>query len=66
MKKVSLSLDALAVETFETVPVTPERGTVQAAQDCYTASCGGTCGAYPDSTLQKAAWTRTVCAQCCV
>ena len=59
MKKKRLDPNALKVETFEALD--PEglyvKGTVEgyAATDvpCCTASCGGTCGAYPDTTWIK-------------
>ena len=59
--KVALDLNALKVETFEVHD--PEglfmRGTVEGHQDtfqpCCTWSCGGTCGAAPDTTFAKGA-----------
>ena len=70
MKKLSLRLDELAVETFEPVPNAAERsGTVEGNQDtpqpCCTASCGGTCGANLDSNM-RVAKTVTYCPDCCV
>ena len=46
-KKLSLSLDALRVESFETTDGLSAGGTVRAFvdTDCCTASCTGTCGA---------------------
>lgn len=71
MKKLTLKVDELAVETFDPA-VADERlaGTVQANQDtllkCCTASCGGTCGAQPASDWLEIAATYTNCPQCCV
>ena len=53
MKKLSLNLSELEVESFETFVTERDRGTVRARQDCYTWSCGGTCGAAPDTTIMK-------------
>lgn len=71
MKKLSLRLDELVVETFEPAAVEAERpGTVKGNQDtlrpCCTASCGGTCGAEPASDWLRIAATLTNCPQCCV
>ena len=71
MKKLNLKLDELSVETFEPTAPEPDRsGTVKGNQDtdlpCCTASCGGTCGANPDSNWLMVAKTITNCPQCCV
>ncbi len=71
MKKLSLQLDELVVESFEPAAVEAERpGTVKGNQltprPCCTASCGGTCGADPASDWLKIQATFTNCAQCCV
>jgi hypothetical protein len=47
MKKLSLDLGELAVESFETFAAEKDRGTVQANGAYATVSCGGTCGAIP-------------------
>ncbi|MDB4951075.1 MAG: hypothetical protein JWM27_3724 [Gemmatimonadetes bacterium] len=48
MKKLSLDLDALRVESFATAPAAHSRGTVQGnaypTQSCPGASCLPTCG----------------------
>jgi hypothetical protein len=51
MKKLSLDLAELRVESFETAGGEGSRGTVRglAESDCCTFSCGGTCGNIPDS-----------------
>lgn len=62
MKKISLNLNDLTVESFNT-----DRGTVVAHGSCVTYSCKGTCGAYPDSTIEKMGGaTFTNCNACCV
>ena len=68
MKKLSLDLAALKVESFDTFVAENGRGTVRANGSCYTWSCTGTCGAQPDTTFDKGMWlaTRTNCPQCCV
>lgn len=71
MKKLSLDLAELKVESFDTFIPEAERGTVRGAGSCYTYSCppAGTCGASPpsDSTLEKMDLvSRTNCPQCCV
>lgn len=71
MKKLSLQLDELVVESFEPAAVEAERsGTVKGNQDtlrpCCTASCGGTCGADPASDWLRIEKTLTNCPQCCV
>lgn len=68
MKKLSLNVSELMVESFETFVAERDRGTVRARQDCYTWSCGGTCGAAPDTTIMKegvnaVSWKPI---QCCV
>lgn len=46
MKKLTLNLDSLAVESFRTAETQPARGTVRGAEfltgpaDCVTVSCG--------------------------
>lgn len=70
MKKLSLDLAELKVESFDTFIAEAERGTVRGAGSCYTYSCppNGTCGASPpsDSTLEKMNASFTNCPQCCV
>jgi hypothetical protein len=69
MKKLSLDLVALKVESFDTFVPGSDRGTVRANGSCFTWSCPpGTCGAQPDTTFDKGMWlaTRTNCPQCCV
>ena len=54
MKKLMLDLAELQVESFETFASEQNReGTVRANAGCVTWSCGGTCGAAPDSTPAK-------------
>jgi hypothetical protein len=53
MKKLSLELADLAVESFETFVGERDRGTVRANCGCVTWSCGGTCGADPGSAIEK-------------
>ena len=54
MKKLSLNLSELNVESFETfVSERGARGTVRANRSCVTWSCGGTCGAQPASDVEK-------------
>ena len=54
MKKLSLDLAELKVESFETfVRDRDARGTVRANAGCETWSCGGTCGAQPDSDVAR-------------
>lgn len=47
MKKMTLDMAALRVETFDTAGAPSANGTVRghADTDCCTASCTGTCGA---------------------
>lgn len=57
-RKLSLDLSELKVETFETgEDGATLRGTVrmnqQTPEPCCTWSCGGTCGAAPDTTFLK-------------
>lgn len=61
MKKLSLDLTELRVETFATDDARESRGTVRghAPTDCCTWSCEGTCGAYPDSDLNARAQALT-------
>jgi len=68
MKKLSLDLGKLEVESFDTFVPESDRGTVRANGSCITWSCTGTCGAQPDTTFDKGMWlaTRTNCPQCCV
>jgi hypothetical protein len=79
MKKLSLDLAELRVESFETAAGGPTpRGTVRgnALSDCCTFSCAGTCGIQPPSTDEPALPTRrcetdetndmTGCQPCCV
>ena len=77
MKKLSLDLNQLAVESFETdSDEQSPRGTVRANGDCVTYSCEGTCGASPPSTTDAAAIAisrlcgdtedMTGCMPCCV
>jgi hypothetical protein len=77
MRKLSLDLNQLAVESFETdADGQSPRGTVRgnAETDCCTFSCQGTCGIIPDSTANLARPTRlcggdtedlTGCMPCC-
>jgi hypothetical protein len=45
MKKLSLKLDTLSVQSFETLPTPSGRGTVQArGSETDLLSCGGSCG----------------------
>jgi hypothetical protein len=53
MKKLSLDLAGLQVESFETFVPEDRRGTVRANSGCETYSCPGTCGIVPDSTPAK-------------
>jgi hypothetical protein len=54
MKKLSLDLAGLQVESFETFVPEDRRGTVRANSGCVTYSCPpGTCGAQLDSTPGK-------------
>jgi hypothetical protein len=51
MKKLSLNLDNLTVESFETAESEERLGTVRGhvCSDVCTASCAGTCGILPAS-----------------
>jgi hypothetical protein len=55
MKKLSLDLGELKVESFDTFVPEGKRGTIRANGGCLTWSCppAGTCGAYPDSEIEK-------------
>jgi hypothetical protein len=55
MKKLSLDVGELKVESFDTFVPEEKRGTVRANGDCATWSCPpqGTCGMYPDSEVAK-------------
>ncbi len=68
MKKLILRLDELAVESFVITEAGGGSGTVRANAEtpCCTFSCGGTCGAAPDSETLRLALTFTNCPQCCV
>jgi hypothetical protein len=67
MKKLSLELAELAVESFETFVGERDRGTVRANCGCVTWSCGGTCGAAPASDVEKNGFGPvTEPRQCCV
>ncbi|HYH78808.1 MAG TPA: hypothetical protein VEX86_03405 [Longimicrobium sp.] len=69
MKKLSLDLAELTVDSFETFIPEEHSGTVRGNGSCYTYSCPpGTCGASPpsDSWLYKMDASRTACPQCCV
>jgi len=56
MKKLSLDLDALQVESFDTQPVEPGRGTVHAAQCYCSCCCSGYNTCYGADTCE-AGWT---------
>ncbi|HET6231967.1 MAG TPA: hypothetical protein VFE05_17980 [Longimicrobiaceae bacterium] len=68
MRKISLNLDALAVERFETSPATRGRGTVvgHAAATAHTcvATCAYTCGAPPPDTTTARVATMVGCPAC--
>ncbi len=71
MKKLSLDVAELRVESFETHVPEDRRGTVRAnAGSCPTYSCPpGTCGASPPSDsweAKLAMWSATDCPICCV
>lgn len=78
MKKLSLDLSSLRVESFETdVERQSLRGTVRgnAQSDCCTFSCAGTCGILPPSAIEPAKPSAacagetddyTGCLPCCV
>jgi hypothetical protein len=53
MRKLSLDLAELAVESFETFVDERDRGTVRANCGCVTWSCAGTCGASPPSDVER-------------
>jgi hypothetical protein len=69
MKKLSLDLAELRVESFETFVPGERRGTVRGNGSCYTYSCPpGTCGASPpsDSWAEKMeVASNTACLDCC-
>lgn len=61
MKKLSLDLAGLQVESFETFVPDDRRGTVRANGSCVTFSCPpGTCGIAPDSTPVKGDFAATI------
>jgi hypothetical protein len=70
MKKLSLDVAELKVDTFETYVPEERRGTVNGAGSCPTYSCPpGTCGASPPSDswgAKMAIWSQTNCPICCV
>ena len=69
MKKLTLDLLDLKVDSFDTHVAEEKRGTVRANGSCITWSCPpGTCGEQPDTTFDKGLWlrTQTNCPQCCV
>ena len=58
MKKMSLNLDQLAVESFEISNDRAMKGTVRGhdvCSDVCTASCAGTCGILPASAESECA-----------
>lgn len=70
MKKLSLDLDRLSVESFDTVPDADRlRGTV-AGNDSYTVapypSCVNTCGASPPPDSDICGRARPTVINCCV
>jgi len=65
MKKLSLELVELKVESFETFIAEPDRGTVHANGGCVTWSCGGTCGADLGSNLAKNGVAAASFRNCC-
>ena len=69
MKKLTLTLAELEVESFVTFVPESRRGTVHANGSCATYSCQGTCGIIPDSTAEKDgdfAATPLCSQKCCV
>ncbi|HEU4560928.1 MAG TPA: pinensin family lanthipeptide [Longimicrobium sp.] len=70
MKKLSLDVAELKVDSFETYVPEEQRGTVRGAGSCPTYSCPpGTCGASPPSdswAAKMAVWSQTNCPICCV
>ena len=54
MKKLTLRLDELSVESFDTQPGRSERGTVLANSDysCYTGACCTPAGTYGGNTCE--------------
>jgi hypothetical protein len=66
MKKLSLDLNSLRVETFAPSEAEAKRGTVaahDATNHTCAFSCGGTCGINPDTTTTARAATLPDC-QC--
>jgi hypothetical protein len=66
MKKLSLDLNGLRIETFATANRETARGTVaghDATNHTCEFSCGGTCGILPDTTTTARAATYPDC-QC--
>ena len=67
MKKLSLDLAELRVESFETfVAERDARGTVRANLGCITYSCKGTCGNIPASDVEKNGFDAATIGNCCV
>ena len=63
MKKLSLELDQLAVESFAILSEDEVRGTVAGQNEPeYTASCGGTC---VDTCVSCVNTCQNTCAQSC-
>jgi hypothetical protein len=60
MKKLTLELDALRVDSFDTFVPEDRRGTVRANSGCVTWSCPpGTCGAYLSDIEKNGVWAAT-------
>ncbi|HWU09297.1 MAG TPA: hypothetical protein VN520_23430 [Streptomyces sp.] len=60
MRKISLDLDALKVESFETEDGDTEKGTVQAYYSMFTCprtQCGAECPSGPHPCEGSYAWT---------
>ena len=53
MRKLKLDVAELKVEGFDTFVDEDRRGSVRANLGCPTWSCLGTCGAAPDSLIEK-------------
>jgi hypothetical protein len=71
MKKMTLDVAELKVDSFETYVADDQRGTVRGAGSCESYSCppAGTCGASPPSdswAAKMAIWSQTNCPMCCV
>ena len=66
MKKLTLDLSELRVESFRTDQAEARRGTVRGhvETDCCTISCGGTCGIFPDSGVPAALAATTPPGRC--